>query len=55
MILVDRVCYERCPYHPTAATFILSAMWHGAYPGYYLTFLTGIVITLAARAVSSPC
>ncbi|PWA25548.1 hypothetical protein CCH79_00020825, partial [Gambusia affinis] len=37
------VCYERCPYHPTAATFILSAMWHGAYPGYYLTFLTGIV------------
>lgn len=28
-------------------------MWHGAYPGYYLTFLTGIVVTLAARAVSS--
>ncbi|KAK5903005.1 hypothetical protein CgunFtcFv8_006821 [Champsocephalus gunnari] len=26
-------------------------MWHGAYPGYYLTFLTGIFITLAARAV----
>uniref|UniRef100_A0A3Q0S9L4 Membrane bound O-acyltransferase domain containing 2b n=1 Tax=Amphilophus citrinellus TaxID=61819 RepID=A0A3Q0S9L4_AMPCI len=48
---LKRVCYERCPYHPTAATFILSAMWHGAYPGYYLTFLTGTVITLAARAV----
>uniref|UniRef100_A0A673MK97 Membrane bound O-acyltransferase domain containing 2b n=1 Tax=Sinocyclocheilus rhinocerous TaxID=307959 RepID=A0A673MK97_9TELE len=46
-----QVCYERCPYNPTAATFLLSAMWHGAYPGYYLTFLTGIVITLAARAV----
>uniref|UniRef100_A0A667ZPZ9 Membrane bound O-acyltransferase domain containing 2b n=1 Tax=Myripristis murdjan TaxID=586833 RepID=A0A667ZPZ9_9TELE len=48
---LKRVCYERCPYNPTAATFILSAMWHGAYPGYYLTFLTGIIITLAARAV----
>uniref|UniRef100_A0A3P8Y6H3 Membrane bound O-acyltransferase domain containing 2b n=1 Tax=Esox lucius TaxID=8010 RepID=A0A3P8Y6H3_ESOLU len=48
---LKRVCYERCPYHPTAATFILSAMWHGAYPGYYLTFLTGIVVTLAARAM----
>ncbi|KAL3052028.1 hypothetical protein OYC64_004728 [Pagothenia borchgrevinki] len=48
---LKRVCYERCPYYPTAATFILSAMWHGAYPGYYLTFLTGIFITLAARAV----
>lgn len=51
-LLSCRVCYERCPYNPTAATFLLSAMWHGAYPGYYLTFLTGIVITLAARAVS---
>ncbi|XP_048107188.1 lysophospholipid acyltransferase 2b isoform X1 [Alosa alosa] len=48
---LKRVCYERCPYNPTAATFLLSAMWHGAYPGYYLTFLTGIVVTLAARAV----
>uniref|UniRef100_A0AAY4CT46 Uncharacterized protein n=1 Tax=Denticeps clupeoides TaxID=299321 RepID=A0AAY4CT46_9TELE len=46
---LKRVCYERCPYKPTAATFLLSAMWHGAYPGYYLTFLTGIVVTLAAR------
>lgn len=47
-----RVCYERCPYNPTAATFLLSAVWHGVYPGYYLTFITGIVMTMAARAVS---
>lgn len=48
-----RVCYERCPINPTAATFLLSAMWHGVYPGYYLTFLTGIGMTMAARAVST--
>ncbi|XP_023680630.1 lysophospholipid acyltransferase 2b isoform X1 [Paramormyrops kingsleyae] len=48
---LKRVCYERCPFKPTAATFLLSAMWHGAYPGYYLTFVTGILVTLAARAV----
>uniref|UniRef100_A0AAY4AKV8 Uncharacterized protein n=1 Tax=Denticeps clupeoides TaxID=299321 RepID=A0AAY4AKV8_9TELE len=48
---LKRVCYERCPYNPTAATFLLSAVWHGVYPGYYLTFVTGIVMTLAARAV----
>ncbi|KAI1897359.1 hypothetical protein AGOR_G00082500 [Albula goreensis] len=48
---LKRVCYERCPYNPTAATFLLSAMWHGAYPGYYLTFFTGILMTLAARAI----
>nr|QFF91377.1 lysophospholipid acyltransferase 2-like 1 isoform 2 [Potamotrygon motoro] len=46
-----RVCYDRCHYHPTIATFILSAMWHGVYPGYYMTFLTAIPITLAARAI----
>lgn len=48
-----RVCYERCPVNPTAATFLLSAMWHGVYPGYYLTFVTGIAMTMAARAVST--
>ncbi|MEQ2160562.1 hypothetical protein GOODEAATRI_000475 [Goodea atripinnis] len=41
----------RCPVNPTAATFLLSAMWHGVYPGYYLTFVTGIGMTMAARAV----
>ncbi|MGH0149469.1 UNVERIFIED_CONTAM: hypothetical protein FKN15_046245 [Acipenser sinensis] len=46
-----KVCYERCPYNPTAATFLLSAIWHGVYPGYYLTFLTGIVMTKTARAI----
>ncbi|MGH0161010.1 UNVERIFIED_CONTAM: hypothetical protein FKN15_042945 [Acipenser sinensis] len=50
---LKRVCYERCPYNPTAATFLLSAIWHGVYPGYYLTFLTGIVMTKTARAVSN--
>uniref|UniRef100_A0A3Q3WT53 Uncharacterized protein n=1 Tax=Mola mola TaxID=94237 RepID=A0A3Q3WT53_MOLML len=48
---LKRVCYERCTIHPTTATFLLSAMWHGVYPGYYLTFLTGIAMTMAARAV----
>ncbi|XP_028293569.1 membrane-bound O-acyltransferase domain-containing protein 2 isoform X3 [Gouania willdenowi] len=48
---LKRVCYERCPINPTAATFLLSAMWHGVYPGYYLTFVTGIGMTMAARAI----
>ncbi|XP_072354833.1 lysophospholipid acyltransferase 2 isoform X1 [Scyliorhinus torazame] len=46
-----RVCYDRCLYYPTVATFVLSAMWHGVYPGYYMTFFTGIPMTLAARAI----
>ncbi|XP_077009248.1 membrane-bound glycerophospholipid O-acyltransferase 2 isoform X3 [Tamandua tetradactyla] len=48
---LKRVCYERASFSPTIQTFILSAIWHGVYPGYYLTFLTGILMTLAARAV----
>ncbi|KAM5251462.1 lysophospholipid acyltransferase 2 isoform 1-T1 [Hipposideros larvatus] len=48
---LKRVCYERASLSPTIQTFILSAIWHGVYPGYYLTFLTGVVMTLAARAV----
>ncbi|XP_054636804.1 lysophospholipid acyltransferase 1 isoform X1 [Dunckerocampus dactyliophorus] len=45
------VCYERALRHRLALTFILSALWHGVYPGYYFTFITAIPITLAARAV----
>ncbi|MFT7816148.1 lysophospholipid acyltransferase 1-like [Arapaima gigas] len=43
------VCYDRVPRYRTPLTFMLSALWHGVYPGYYFTFLTGIPITLAAR------
>lgn len=50
-VWLKRVCYDRAPRYPTALTFLLSALWHGVYPGYYFTFLTAIPITLAARAV----
>nr|XP_023670460.1 lysophospholipid acyltransferase 1 [Paramormyrops kingsleyae] len=45
------VCYDRAPRNRMALTFLLSAVWHGVYPGYYFTFLTGIPITQAARIV----
>lgn len=48
-----RVCYDRAPKHRLALTFLLSALWHGVYPGYYFTFITAIPITMAARAVST--
>ncbi|XP_036191304.1 lysophospholipid acyltransferase 2 isoform X2 [Myotis myotis] len=48
---LKRVCYERTTWNPTVQTFVLSAIWHGVYPGYYLTFLTGVLMTLAARAM----
>ncbi|XP_006898258.1 PREDICTED: lysophospholipid acyltransferase 2 [Elephantulus edwardii] len=48
---LKRVCYERASISPTIQTFFLSALWHGVYPGYYLTFLSGVLMTLAARAI----
>ncbi|XP_038843986.1 lysophospholipid acyltransferase 1-like, partial [Salvelinus namaycush] len=51
VVWLKTVCYDRAPRYPTALTFILSALWHGVYPGYYFTFITAIPITLAARAV----
>uniref|UniRef100_A0A8C5F010 Lysophospholipid acyltransferase 1-like n=1 Tax=Gouania willdenowi TaxID=441366 RepID=A0A8C5F010_GOUWI len=50
-IWLKMVCYDRAPKYRLPLTFILSAMWHGVYPGYYFTFLTAIPITLAARAI----
>ncbi|TMS11419.1 Lysophospholipid acyltransferase 1 [Larimichthys crocea] len=50
-IWLKAVCYDRAPKHRLALTFVLSALWHGVYPGYYFTFITAIPITMAARAV----
>ncbi|XP_069751472.1 lysophospholipid acyltransferase 2-like isoform X2 [Narcine bancroftii] len=52
-VWLKEVCYDRCPFNPTLMTFLLSAVWHGVYPGYYFTFMTGMFMTLAARAVRS--
>lgn len=48
---LKRVCYDRAQKYRTGLTFLLSALWHGVYPGYYFTFITGIPVMLAARAV----
>lgn len=45
------VCYDRT--NSVYITMALSAFWHGLYPGYYLTFLFGAVITNASRKVRS--
>ncbi|XP_019632895.1 PREDICTED: lysophospholipid acyltransferase 2-like [Branchiostoma belcheri] len=44
-----RVCYDRAPYQPVMMVYILSAIWHGFYPGYYFTFIGGVVLTPAFR------
>lgn len=48
---LKRVCYDRAPKYRTGLTFLLSAIWHGVYPGYYFTFLTGIPVMWTARGM----
>ncbi|GMR32214.1 hypothetical protein PMAYCL1PPCAC_02409, partial [Pristionchus mayeri] len=45
-----RVAFDRAPKkYRTVSTYLLSAWWHGIYMGYYLTFLTGAVLTLGGK------
>lgn len=47
------IVYERVSQkYGTVLTFALSAVWHGFYPGYYVTFATGALMVTAARVVS---
>ncbi|XP_059166202.1 lysophospholipid acyltransferase 2-like isoform X2 [Physella acuta] len=50
-IWLRRVVYDRAPFANTLAVFACSAFWHGFYPGYYVTFGTGALMTVAARQV----
>ncbi|KAL5493215.1 hypothetical protein EMCRGX_G014362 [Ephydatia muelleri] len=48
-----RVCYERLPpkfiLSRSMSSYLLSAIWHGFYPGYYLSFLCAGFMNEAAR------
>ncbi|KAI3379365.1 hypothetical protein SNEBB_007735 [Seison nebaliae] len=46
-----RICYDRAPVGRTALTYVLSALWHGFYPGYYITFIGAALGTYAGRSI----
>lgn len=41
--------YERSPIAPTLLTYVLSAFWHGFYPGYFFTFISAALMISSAR------
>lgn len=41
-------------FRASMATFATSALWHGFYPGYYLTFVLGSFIQTAAKSEQPP-
>ena len=46
-----RCVYDRIGFYPNFSTWILSAFWHGLYPGYHLSFIVFAFATLTARKV----
>lgn len=52
LIWLRRVVYDRIPHaFGTPAVFLCSALWHGFYPGYYLTFMSTALVILAGREI----
>lgn len=50
VIWFRRVIYDRTPpSYNTLAVFVCSGIWHGLYPGYYVTFFSTAVVVMAAR------
>ncbi|CAI9739902.1 Hypothetical predicted protein [Octopus vulgaris] len=50
-IWLRHTVYDRVPRMRTMSVFAVSALWHGFYPGYYVTFATGAMFTITARLV----
>jgi len=52
-VWLRKYIYERVQHKnslvPLLATYVTSAFWHGFYPGYYLFFITGGILTEIAR------
>lgn len=47
MVVYERVSKDKGVF----LTFALSAVWHGFHPGYYITFASGALFTVASRTV----
>jgi lysophospholipid acyltransferase 1/2 len=54
-IWLRRIAYDRLPKGKTLGVFVLSAFWHGFYPGYYLTFILAAFLIYAGRGVRLNC
>ncbi|CAF1375050.1 unnamed protein product [Rotaria sp. Silwood1] len=50
-IWLRRVCYDRLNKGRTLGVFVLSAFWHGFYPGYYVSFILAAFQTYAGRGI----
>jgi len=50
MVWLRYVVYER--WRSVAGVFFFSAVWHGFYAGYYLTFLGAALVLETSRLVS---
>ncbi|CAK9297298.1 unnamed protein product [Gordionus sp. m RMFG-2023] len=49
MAWLRHLVYERVSYQRTLCVYLVSAMWHGFWPGYYITFVSGAIFTEAAK------
>ena len=50
-VWLRRLVYDRVYKGRTLCVFVLSAAWHGFYPGYYVAFLLFALLTYAGRGV----
>ena len=46
-----RIAYDRLSTGKTLGVFVLSAFWHGFYPGYYLTFVLCAFLVYSGRGI----
>jgi lysophospholipid acyltransferase 1/2 len=50
-IWLRRICFDRLPTLKTIGVFVLSAFWHGFYPGFYISFVTASFAVYAGRGI----
>lgn len=48
---LKHVCYDRKVQSKTVMTFFISAVWHGFYPGYFLSFMTCSLFVMSSRKI----
>nr|XP_054749863.1 lysophospholipid acyltransferase 2-like [Lytechinus pictus] len=51
LVWLRYTCYDRVTFQPALMTFLLSSIWHGFFPGLFVTFLSGHLMLMASKKV----
>eukprot|EP00057_Strongylocentrotus_purpuratus_P033689 XP_792401.2 PREDICTED: lysophospholipid acyltransferase 2 [Strongylocentrotus purpuratus] len=51
LVWLRHTCYDRVTFQPALMTFLLSSLWHGFFPGLFVTFISAHLVLISSKKI----